>query len=213
MKQDIQRIPEVMEAKVNSERIAGSKTILGLDLGTSCGYAYCFVNKDNIFKPKIYAGQLDLSAGPYDSGAIRFIKLRQFLAVIKPDLVAFEDVRYTPPNTGFQSVGAVIARAATACEWFGALKATMATWCEAQGIPSTGIPIGTIKKRATGKGNANKADIISACNKEFGMDFEVDGYENSGVDNIADAVYVCSILLEQYGLGLDIGKAVVEEPA
>lgn len=202
MKQDMQRIPEVMGSKVDTERTLGSKTILGLDLGTSCGYAYCFIDKENTAKPKIYAGQLDLSAGPYDSGAIRFIRLRHFLAAIKPDLVAFEDVKYTPPNTGFQSVGAIIARAATACEWFGALKATMATWCEAKGIPSTGIPIGTIKKRATGRGNANKVDIITACNKEFGMDFEIDGYENSGVDNIADAVYVCSLLLEQYGNGV-----------
>jgi Holliday junction resolvasome RuvABC endonuclease subunit len=203
MKQDIQRIPEVLESKVNSEKPAGFKTVLGLDLGTSCGYAYCFVNEDNTLKPKIYAGQLDLSAGPYDSGAIRFIKLRHFLAAIKPDLVAFEDVKYTPPSAGFQSVGAIIARAATACEWFGALKATMATWCEARNIPSTGIPIGTIKKRATGKGNANKVDVINACNKEFGMDFETEGYESSGVDNIADAVYVCSLLLEQYGSGLN----------
>jgi Holliday junction resolvasome RuvABC endonuclease subunit len=202
MKQDIQRIPEVLGSKVETERPVGSKTILGLDLGTSCGYAYCFIDKESTAKPRIYAGQLDLSAGPYDSGAIRFIKLRHFLAAIKPDLVAFEDVKYTPANTGFQSVGAIIARAATACEWFGALKATMATWCEAKGIPSTGIPIGTIKKRATGKGNANKVDIITACNKEFGMNFETDGYENSGVDNIADAVYVCSLLLEQYGDGV-----------
>lgn len=202
MKQDIQRIPEAMGSKVDTERPLGSKTILGLDLGTSCGYAYCFIDKESTVKPRIYAGQLDLSAGPYDSGAIRFIKLRHFLAAIKPDLVAFEDVKYTPANTGFQSVGAIIARAATACEWFGALKATMATWCEARGIPSTGIPIGTIKKRATGKGNANKVDIITACNKEFGMAFETEGYENSGVDNIADAVYVCSLLLEQYGDGV-----------
>lgn len=202
MKQDMQRCPEEMGAKVQSDRAEGSKTVLGLDLGTSCGYSYCFLRKGETSPPRIYAGQLDLSAGPYDSGAIRFVRLRQFLAHIKPDLVAFEDVRYTPPNTGFQSVGAVLARAATACEWFGALKATMATWCEENGIPSTGIPIGTIKKRATGKGNASKADIIGACNKEFGFDFEVDGYDSSGVDNIADAVYVCSLLVEQYGRGL-----------
>ena len=202
MKQDMQRCPDAMSSKVESERPEKSKLILGLDLGTSCGYSYRFVTKGSKEPSRVYAGQLDLSAGPYDSGAIRFIRLRHFLAAIKPDLVAFEDVRYTPPNTGFQSVGAILARAAPACEWFGALKATAATWCEAQGIPITGIPIGTIKKRATGKGNANKADIISACNKEFGFDFDVEGYESSGVDNIADAVYVCSILAEQYGSGL-----------
>ena len=201
MKHDMERCPEVLNEKVSSVRPEGTMTVLGLDLGTSCGYSYCFLTKGSSER-RMYAGQLDLSAGPYDSGAIRFIRLRHFLAAIKPDLVAFEDVRYTPPNTGFQSVGALLARAAPACEWFGALKATAATWCEAQGIPITGIPIGTIKKRATGKGNANKSDIIAACNKEFGFNFEVEGYESTGVDNIADAVYVCSVLIEQYGSGL-----------
>jgi Holliday junction resolvasome RuvABC endonuclease subunit len=201
MKHDMERCPEVLKEKVSSVRPEGTMTVLGLDLGTSCGYSYCFLTKGSSER-RMHAGQLDLSAGPYDSGAIRFIRLRHFLAAIKPDLVAFEDVRYTPPNTGFQSVGALLARAAPACEWFGALKATAATWCEAQGIPITGIPIGTIKKRATGKGNANKSDIIAACNKEFGFNFEVEGYESTGVDNIADAVYVCSVLIEQYGSGL-----------
>lgn len=202
MKQDVFKFPEDLAEKIKADRLENTKTILGLDLGTSCGYSYCFINKDNISKPRVYAGQLDLSAGPYDSGAIRFVKLRHFLAAIKPDMVAFEDVKYTPPKMGFQSVGAIIARAATACEWFGALKSTLCTWCEENGVANVGIPIGAIKKRATGRGNANKVDIINACNKEFGFDFDPESYDSSGVDNIADSVYVCSLLIEQYGLGI-----------
>jgi len=202
MKQNVFKFPEELAERVKSDRVENTKTILGLDLGTSCGYSYCFIDKDNLLKPRIYAGQLDLSAGPYDSGAIRFIRLRHFLSAISPDLVAFEDVKYTPPNTGFQSIGAILSRAATACEWFGALKATLCTWCEENGVGVTGVPIGAIKKRATGKGNANKSDVINACNKEFGFDFDPEGYESSGVDNIADSVFVCSLLIEQYGLGM-----------
>ena len=44
------------------------------------------------------------------------------------------------------------------------------------------------------------------------MGFETEGYESSGVDNIAVAVYVCSLLLEQYGSGLnfaDDAKGIV----
>ena len=202
MKQDVFKFPEDLAEKIKADRLENTKTVLGLDLGTSCGYSYRFINKDNISKPVVYAGQLDLSAGPYDSGAIRFVKLRHFLSAIKPDMVAFEDVKYTPPKMGFQSIGAIMARAATACEWFGALKGTLCTWCEENGIPSVGIPIGAIKKRATGKGNANKVDIITACNKEFGFSFDPEGYDSSGVDNIADSVFVCSLLVEQYGLGV-----------
>lgn len=201
MKLNVEKYPEELAEKVSKEKIAGTKTVLGLDLGTNCGYSYCFINDRLGANPRIYAGQLDLSAGPYDSGAIRFIRLRHFLAAIKPDLIAYEDVRYTPSGKGFVSVGALLARAAPACEWFGALKATVSTWAEENSVPCTGIPIGSIKKRATGKGNSNKIDIIEACNKEFGFDFDSEGYESSGTDNIADSVYVCTLAVETYGLG------------
>ena len=100
MKQDVFKFPEDLAEKIKADRLENTKTVLGLDLGTSCGYSYRFINKDNISKPVVYAGQLDLSAGPYDSGAIRFVKLRHFLSAIKPDMVAFEDVKYTPPKMG-----------------------------------------------------------------------------------------------------------------
>ena len=205
MKIDVEKYPEELAEKVASVKWEGSKTVLGLDLGTNCGYSYCFINdriETKSDKNRIYAGQLDLSAGPYDSGAIRFIRLRHFLSAIKPDLIAYEDVRYTPPNgKGFMNIGAILARAATACEWFGALKATVSTWAEENGVPCTGVPIGSIKKRATGRGNANKSDIIKACNEEFGFSFDSENYDTTGADNIADSVYVCSLIVETYGLG------------
>jgi len=73
--------------------------VLGLDLGTNCGYSYAYVKDKELIVPEklnMHIGQWDLSAGPYDSGALRFVRLRQFLSVLKPDLIAFEDVRYTP---------------------------------------------------------------------------------------------------------------------
>jgi hypothetical protein len=203
MKLNVEKYPEELGEKVSNGRVEGTKTVLGLDLGTNCGYSYCFIHNKLGDKPRIYAGQLDLSAGPYDSGAIRFLRLRHFLSAIKPDLIAYEDVRYTPSVKGFMSAGALLARAAPACEWFGALKATVSTWAEENGVPCTGIPIGSIKKRATGKGNANKVDIIKACNNEFGFDFDHEGYESSGADNVADSVYVCTLAVESYGLGFN----------
>lgn len=210
MKFNVEKYPEDLGEKVSALRVDNTKTVLGLDLGTNCGYSYCFINTKIESKTRIHAGQLDLSAGPYDSGAIRFIRLRQFLSAIKPDLICYEDVKYTPSGQGFMSVGAIIARAAPACEWFGALKATVSTWAEENNVPCSGVPIGTIKKRATGKGNANKVDIIKACNSEFGFDFDHEGYESSGADNIADSVYVCALAIETYGLGFKEQKEVLD---
>jgi hypothetical protein len=146
-------------------------------------------------------GQWNLSAGQYDSGAIRFVRMRQFLTYLSPDLVCYEDVKFDPPMGQFNK-GALLARVATASEFLGALKATVCTWCEENNVPCTGFKIAQIKKRATMKGNANKELMIQACNEMFGSDFDVDGYETSGVDNIADAAFCCLMAQEQYALGL-----------
>lgn len=42
------------------------------------------------------------------------------------------------------------------------MLATLTAWCEAHGIPYRGIPVGTIKRFVTGKGNASKGDVIAA---------------------------------------------------
>lgn len=203
-KHKIERDPWLFAERL--KRPARSNLVLGLDLGTNCGYAFTYMQDGQRVDPEklsLHMGQFDLSAGPYDSGAIRFVRLRQFLSLMEPDLIAFEDVKYTPaekPNRF--NAGAIVARAATACEWFGALKATVCTWAEENGVPVTSFPIGTIKKRATGKGNANKGDMIKACNALFGSDMDSEEYENAGFDNIADAAFVCLLTLEQYSTGL-----------
>jgi Holliday junction resolvasome RuvABC endonuclease subunit len=40
--------------------------------------------------------------------------------------------------------------------------AHLTAWCEHHQIPYQGVPVGTIKKHATGKGNAGKSDMIAA---------------------------------------------------
>ena len=180
--------------------------VLGLDLGTNCGYAFAHMADGQRVDPakiEMSLGQWDLSAGPFDSGAIRFVRLRQFLTLLDPDLVLFEDVKYTPPEKPNRfNANAIVARAAKPIEFFGALKATVATWCEENGVPCSSFPIGTIKKRATGKGNANKGDIIKACNELFGSDMDAKDYETAGYDNIADAAFVCLLGLESYARGM-----------
>jgi Holliday junction resolvasome RuvABC endonuclease subunit len=45
---------------------------------------------------------------------------------------------------------------------YGGLLATLTAWCEHHQIPYQGVPVGTIKRHATGKGNAGKAEVIAA---------------------------------------------------
>ncbi len=45
---------------------------------------------------------------------------------------------------------------------YGGFLATLTAWCEHHGIPYQGVPVGTIKKHVTGKGNAGKGEVIAA---------------------------------------------------
>jgi hypothetical protein len=180
---------------------------LGLDLGSTTGYSYTWFDPPRPWVPEarpIYGGQLDLTVGDYDSGAIRFVRFRQFLTAFDPDIVFFEDAQYfTKENFGPRpTVHQVVARTARPIELLGSFKCTLATWCEERNIPCVGYKIQAIKKRATGKGNANKEMIIQAANEEFGVGLEVEDYEKTGVDNIADSLYALVLGLESYSRGV-----------
>jgi Holliday junction resolvasome RuvABC endonuclease subunit len=45
---------------------------------------------------------------------------------------------------------------------YGGFLAHLTAWCEHHQIPYQGVPVGTIKKHATGKGNADKAAMMAA---------------------------------------------------
>ncbi len=183
------------------------KRIVGLDLGTNCGIAFCdIIPGQPVRKPTIVGGIWDLSLGPYDSGPLRHIRLKQFLAVTKPSLVMYEEVKYDPPadliNNREMGPGAIVARVSTAAEFLGGLKTTVATWCEENNIPCHGLAIAQIKKFATGKGNSGKQAMITACNGLYGTSLNPEDYERSGDDNIADAIFVCAMGLQEYSEGL-----------
>ena len=180
----------------------GEIMLLGLDLATMTGAAYVFLQEGQEYDPekhKMHVDLWDLSTDSYESGAMRFVRLRRLLHAAQPSLILFERVRYTPPGKITKyNAHAMLARAATQMELVGALAATTVTWAEERNIPCGHTPIGTIKKRATGKGNANKTDMISACNKYFGTDLDADDYKSNGHDNAADAAWIAHIAAEQY---------------
>lgn len=202
----IQRDPRLFERDWKPVEDPGLRLALGLDLATTTGYAYTYFVPGEPYVPGAHTtafGQWDLSAGPNDSGAIRFVRLRQFLAVLRPAIVFYEDVKHVPPDMpNLINLTAILARAARPIEFLGALKATVACWCEEHDIPCEGIPIGAIKKRATGRGNADKVAVIDACNELFKVGLDPEGYETSGVDNIADAAFCLLLGIESYSMGI-----------
>ena len=124
-----------------------STTILALDLGTTTGWALRgsdghITSGSEIFRPQRFEG-----------GGMRFLRFRRWLTEIKQscdriDCLHFEEVR--------RHVSTDSAHA------YGGFLATLTAWCEHHQIPYQGVPVGTIKKHATGKGNAGKEDVIAA---------------------------------------------------
>lgn len=50
----------------------------------------------------------------------------------------------------------------TAAHVYGGFLAALTAWCERNGVPYRGVPVGTIKLFATGKGNAGKEAVMAA---------------------------------------------------
>jgi len=60
-------------------------------------------------------------------------------------------------------------------------------WCGKHGIPYMGVPVGTIKKHATGKGNASKEGMVVAAIEN--------GWQPKD-DNEADALWLLDLVLK-----------------
>ena len=73
---------------------------------------------------------------------------------------------------------------------YGGLMATLTAWAELRGVPYQGVPVGTIKRHATGKGNAPKEAMIAAAH---GRGF------SPADDNEADAIALLLWALETNG--------------
>ncbi len=73
---------------------------------------------------------------------------------------------------------------------YGGLMASLTSWAELRGIPYAGTPVGTIKRHATGKGNATKQAMMAAARAR--------GFSPAD-DNEADAIAILLWALETRG--------------
>jgi hypothetical protein len=200
----MEKDPEHFLARIKG-RLPEQRRVLGVDLGTNCGVAWCDYDKNTpIDEAKITACQWSLAVAGYETNPLRHIRLKQFLSVLQPDLIGYEDVKFTPDKATFGSkgIGMIVARVASAAELLGGFKITLTTWAEERNIPAVGYAIGSIKKAATGKGNASKEAMIKAANKHYGVDLDPEDYRATGADNLADALHVCRMALEAYSKGI-----------
>ncbi len=103
-----ERDPEILRrelpgiaAGLGAEGPAATRPVVAPDLGTACVYAIAWLRPGEPFDPRRGdpGPARPLGRPRFDSGALRFVRLRQFLAVIRPAPVLFEGVRYTPPES------------------------------------------------------------------------------------------------------------------
>ena len=122
-------------------------TILALDLGTTTGWA--LRGSDGA----ITSGSVGFRPQRFEGGGMRFLRFKRWLAELK-DMTGGIHALY------FEEVRRHIST--DAAHAYGGFLATLTAWCEHHQIPYQGVPVGTIKKHATGKGNASKDDVLSA---------------------------------------------------
>lgn len=142
-----------------------SHSVLALDLGTQMGWASSAPGRRTI------SGTEGFHNSRHSGGGMRFLRFQRWLdemAALEPvGAVYYEEVR--------RHMGV------DAAHCYGGFLATLTAWCERHGIPYQGIPVGTIKKHATGKGNAGKDAMVAAARSW--------GYQPAD-DNEADALAI-----------------------
>lgn len=149
--------------------------ILALDLGTKTGWALKGVDG------KIVSGCKKFQPGRFEGGGMRYLRFADWL-------VEFNDIAGPIKTIWFEEVRS---HAGTdAAHAYGGFLATLTAWAEKNAIPYAGVPVGTIKKHATGQGNASKDAVIKAV--------QARGFKPQD-DNEADAIALLFWATEKQG--------------
>ncbi len=164
------------------------RAILALDLGTTTGWALSLPDGS------VTHGFVSFKPQRFEGGGMRYLRFRRWLD---------EVLAATAPQTALAGLGGVFFEevrrhlGADAAHAYGGFLATLTAWCEHHQIPYKGVPVGTIKRHVTGKGNAGKSEVVTAMKAR--------GYVVAD-DNEADALAVLDWALAQ-GQGRAAGGA------
>ena len=150
-------------------------SILTLDLGTRTGWA--LVDRDG----NITSGTVEFKQDRWQGGGMRFLRFRAWLDEVNRLASGFDQLIYEQ----------VRRHAGTdASHLYGGWLAILEVWCEQNLVAYQGVPVGTIKRHATGRGNASKPDMIAAARAR--------GFSPAD-DNEADAIAILHWALETKG--------------
>lgn len=150
--------------------------ILTLDLGSQLGWAM------RLSEGTFSSGTISFKPGRFEGAGMGFMRFRHWLEEMHKtsggiNLLYFEEVR---------------AHAGTlAAQVYGGFVAHLTAWCEWREVPYQGVPVATIKKHATGKGNGDKQSVIAAM--------QAKGFEPHD-DNEADALAILHWAISQGGM-------------
>jgi len=129
---------------------AHGRVVIGIDPGTLCGWAVLDAQGT-----RLASGFWDLRPRRYEGAGMRFVRLRRHLGELLagyPEAaveLVYEEVRH---HAGTD-----------AAHIYGGIVAVLQEWCEGAKVPYDAVPVGTVKKHATGKGNADKAAMVAAA--------------------------------------------------
>ncbi len=168
-----------MHQHTNDTPHATPRAILALDLGTTTGWAL------RLADGSIHHGFVSFKPQRFEGGGMRYLRFRRWLN---------ELLTTTAPQGAESGLGAVYFEevrrhlGVDAAHAYGGFLATLTSWCEHHRIAYQGVPVGTLKRHVTGKGNAGKSEMVSAVRAR--------GYLVAD-DNEADALAVLDWALAQ----------------
>lgn len=162
--------------------------LIALDLGTHTGWSTLQVDDGG---PRLwFVGEWDLTPGRHSDGGMRFARFQAELRRLVDSLGHCDFLFY-------EEVAAH--KGTAAAHVYGGLVAVAQLVCKERDIPYEGVPVGTIKKHATGKGNANKSAMVDAALNLYAP--HVSGVEPGGylpiTDNMADALALADYALHE----------------
>jgi len=150
-----------------------ARILLALDLGQQTGWAL------HQASGLITSGTQGFKPGRFEGGGMPLLRFAAWLSELHGTagplaIVVFEEVRAH--------------KGTAAAHTYGAFLGQLSAWCESHGVAYQGVPVATIKKHATGKGNAGKDLVIAAM--------QMLGYQPAD-DNEADALAILHWALAQ----------------
>jgi Holliday junction resolvasome RuvABC endonuclease subunit len=125
--------------------------ILAIDIGTTTGWAVRSIGGS------ISSGVIAFKPGRFEARGMSYLRFQSWLNEMNSTIeggincLYFEEVR--------RHLGV------DAAHVYGGFLGQLTSWCEYKQIPYAGVPVGTIKKAITGKGNASKEKVIESINK------------------------------------------------